>query len=157
MKREIGNLDVWHWSNKLLWFKAIWIVFTFVGLAFTAEAAVVTKKRKKKKRYLIHVDAGTLNGFVKKTKVCFYRSNGKKAGCGKIVRAKEETSVVRVPKKRYKKIKKGMEARAETTGLEMAQGGSATGSAITSNFKALSVLPTALASFTAFLSGSTFS
>ena len=101
------------------------LVHMYLALGFmlfvssSLNAATVIKKRAKKS--VIVIDEGKASGFEKGVRVCFYSPNDKKRACGKVVRAKKKRAFIRVPRKRFKKVRKGFAA-------EIADGGGGGGS-----------------------------
>lgn len=112
------------------------MLFLSLGLYSSLEAAVVVKKFRKKKNHLVRIDTGKLNGFVKGIRICFYNDKGKKRGCGKIVRSKNNSSIVKVSKKTYRRIKVAMEAQPDEAGTVAGAVSSSSSGGINSNFKA---------------------
>ena len=77
------------------------IIFLSIFISSSLQAAYVTKKIKKSKTIIIDEKVS------KGSKVCFYKSSGKRAGCGKVKKSKRSKSYVKVSGKTYKKIKVG--------------------------------------------------
>jgi len=67
-----------------------------------AQAAKITKVNKK--RRLVTINKGKIDGFIKREVVCFFEVSGAKIGCGKVKRAKLYKAMIRVSSKLIKKI-----------------------------------------------------
>ena len=77
-------------------------------------AASVKKKINKKK--MVIIDEGSSDGVARGSKVCFYKSSGKKITCGRVKKIKKTRAYVKVKSKYLKRIKKGYEARIKSSG-----------------------------------------
>ena len=86
------------------------IIFFLLMFGFSSDLYSATVIKVSKKRRKVTIDEGSEQGLSKKQRICFYKSSGKKVGCGKIVKVKKNKAYVKVSKKRIKKIKKGMTA-----------------------------------------------
>ena len=89
----------------------------FIALFLTSTIADgATVIRKIRKRSVIVIDEGKDDGLTKGTKLCVFKDNGKKTACGKIRRLKSNKAFIKVPRRRFRTVKKGMEVRSPSGG-----------------------------------------
>jgi hypothetical protein len=106
---------------KFYWVSAFATVLLLVS---NLSQAAIVKKISKKKR-LIWIDSGKKDGIKKKQKICFFNQKGKKRACGKVVKVKNKTSIVKISKKNIKKVKKGYSTTKDPSTAEADSGTSA--------------------------------
>jgi len=99
-------------------FKAFFVATSIIMLlaAFICDislAAEVTKVHRHKGH--IYIDEGKDAGYTMGAEVCFYSFSGEEITCGRVRQTSDSHAMVKVNNRIAKKIKKGMEARLQTT------------------------------------------
>lgn len=90
-------------------------IILFIAILIPTKAVEAAKvKAINKKKGLIKIDEGKLNGFIKKAKVCVFNKKGKKIACGRVRKANKKSAYVKISKKRIKRVKKGYDVRLKT-------------------------------------------